>query len=267
MNNIHIAFLLIISVFANARAQFGHRIMLEQNYRDITDIRLADLNNDGLKDIITSKNTAPDRISVYYNQGNGSFGAEHVIREGIYNPRSLATADVNSDGREDIITASYKMANQSDSLYVLINNAGNNFTPVVIDTQNNILHKIFKVATADADNDSDADIVTVSDTQLLVFYNDGNGNFTKHIVALDGSIEIYDLALADLEGDNFPEIIVGSVTVRIYKNTNGVFSLDGTCSGTICNTGIVTLVHTEDIDNDGDEDLIITGNNDSDLRL
>lgn len=122
---------------------------------------------------------------------------------------------------------------------------------------------------ADIDNDKDEDLIVIADTRLLIFYNDGTGQFTRSLIDPGLSTENYALTLGDIDGDGYKEVIIGGVRTLIYKNTKGVISFDSMRTNFLNSqffNGLVFLVDINDFDNDGDNDLLIGGSNQTDLR-
>jgi hypothetical protein len=70
------------------------------------------------------------------------------------------------------------------------------------------------LASSDLDQDSDLDLVVLSRNDLLVFTNDGAGNFSEKLIdhAPDGFRD--GLAVGDLNGDGFPEIATGIILCK-----------------------------------------------------
>ncbi len=246
-------------------AQFGSRVILENTLGNrINEIITADWNHDAAPDVMVAR--ANGTIDCFLNQGNGSFSAKQTLVAGLHALRTIAAADLNGDGRDDIVSASLSLSPDTDFLYVFINNPDRTITTVPIDTQNAIANKIINAKTADVDNDGDVDIVAISDVELQVYYNDGQAHFTRSVVAPGLNLEYYDLQLGDVNNDGFVDVIVGATQVVIYSNDSGTFVYDSARTGAVVNNGLVFLVRLADFDNDGDADLLISGNDQTDLR-
>jgi hypothetical protein len=77
-------------------------------------VAVADVNGDGIPDLLTANNCAtvcqqntgfPGSVGVLLGNGNGTFNAAMVFGSGGYGANSVAVADVNNDGRPDLIVA------------------------------------------------------------------------------------------------------------------------------------------------------------------
>jgi hypothetical protein len=67
-----------------------------------TCVAMADVNGDGLPDMIVGS-SGSDQISVFLNEGSGFFSGSPLVYQLAAAPVSITTADVNSDGRIDIL--------------------------------------------------------------------------------------------------------------------------------------------------------------------
>jgi hypothetical protein len=92
-----------------------------------TAVALADLNGDGILDLVVA-NGGSNNVLVYPGMGNGAFGAALNHGNGFFtgtNPRGITVADVNGDGRPDLVIAD----EGSNDVSILINvKVGNSFT-------------------------------------------------------------------------------------------------------------------------------------------
>jgi hypothetical protein len=265
MNKIVTVLILVVAV-NQVYCQFGPRKLLESSNIGITEVITADINNDGFNDIIVAQKYVYDKVSFYLNLGNETFGNNQLIKSGIENPLSLTSGDYNDDGWVDIVSASTSSGSVSDTLFLFSNNTDNSFTTTVISTEENVVDNIVKLKSADIDNDNDIDIIAISDGNLMVYYNDGTGVFAKTTINSGITTEYYELAVDDIDNDGFDDIVVGGIKTLVYKNDNGVFNFDTLRSNSISNIGLVLLVELNDYDGDGDNDILISGNNSTDLR-
>ena len=94
-------------------------------------IAVADLNNDGLLDLLVA-NSGSIAVSVLLGNGDGTFQAAVPYDSGGANPDSMAVADVNGDRFLDVVVANYYgPVTDTGSIGVLLGNGDGSFqTPV-----------------------------------------------------------------------------------------------------------------------------------------
>jgi hypothetical protein len=86
-------------------------------------VAAADLDGDGIPDVVTANNGSDD-LSVRIGNGNGTFqAAQRFVAGG--GPSSVAIADLNGDGFQDLAVAN----NFSDDVSVLLGNGNGTFQP------------------------------------------------------------------------------------------------------------------------------------------
>ena len=119
------------------------------------------------------------------------------------------------------------------------------------------------VAFADIDGDNDQDVIIGS----RIYKNDGNGNFEYETGwAMEG---VTSIAFADIDGDSDQDLMVSSYItnsgyeftmtfhINLFKNNgNGSFSGVSTTQFIQCGFGSINFA---DVDNDNDQDVLITG--------
>lgn len=238
-------------------SQFQPRNVIDSNATGITDIITADINNDNVEDIVVSqKFVQNNKISYYLNQGDGSFENQQLIDTSINFPLGVSSGDLDGNGWNDIVT--FSGASNDGDLLLYMNNSGMFSSRVIVDSN---LYHCQDVKVGDIDIDNDEDIVMITDTALIVYYNEGGGSYSKNVVPPGITTEYYAMELEDIDSDGFKDIVVGGVKTIIYKNVAGNISFDSLRTSTIPdNNHLVFLVHLNDFDNDGDFDLVTDKN-------
>jgi len=195
----------------------------------------ADVSGDGNLDLIASD---PSNLSVAVLKGAGDGTFLDPIGfpagvSGVTAPTGVAVADLNGDGRADIVVASSSgCCPWSGGIGVLMNGGSGTFQPPVyyadpagVDTG--------QVAIADLNGDGRADVVETSLAgNVAIFLGNGDGTFQT---AINVSVPAPSaVAIGDLNGDKKPDLVVssyydGTVWVVLNKTSfqvSGVYSTD-----------------------------------------
>ncbi|CAF4000124.1 unnamed protein product [Adineta steineri] len=88
--------------FGFGNSTFADPIDYHSNY-ELTSLETADFNNDNKMDIILSHGYH-NKISIFFNTGNGTFGEQKII-DNIDQPKYAAMIDINSDGKATLVAA------------------------------------------------------------------------------------------------------------------------------------------------------------------
>ncbi|CAF1312794.1 unnamed protein product [Didymodactylos carnosus] len=167
-----------------------------------------DVNGDSKPDIIVA-NTGADNIGVLLNTGNGTFTAQTTYSTGSSsNPLSVVAADINGDGKPDIIVANGDASNVG----VLLNTGNGTFTAQTTYSTGSGSHPE-SVAAADVNGDSKPDIIVANGdaSNVGVLLNTGNGTFTAQTTYSTGSgSNPVSVVAVDVNGDSKPDIIVAN---------------------------------------------------------
>jgi predicted nucleotidyltransferase len=238
-------------------------------------IAFADVDNDNDFDLLITGNNSSDQkiVKLYTNDGNGEFTeVKESVFEGV-NPTSIAFADIDNDSDQDVLIA----GRNNSPIYItkLYTNDGNgNYTEVLGTPFEGVA--AYSVAFADIDNDQDQDLLItgiIDDDQRIskLYINDGNGVFTELTETPFEGVWFSSIAFADIDNDSDQDVlIVGSnnsfqIIAKLYNNDgNGNYievmgtPFDGVLWGSIDFT---------DIDNDNDQDVLITGRDSSSERI
>lgn len=188
--------------------------------------------------------------------------------------RTLTVFDIDNDGDQDFLVAFYNNYEKSGNVKIFYNDGLGNFTHT--QTPSDLyLSSHDEIYNADIDNDGDQDFaitgfkIVDSATYEIediyeIYVNDGDGKFTKTDDNIP-TVSYGELDFFDVDNDNdLDAVVVGNRYVngniksaKLYINNNNTFSeKNAPFIGCIfCSTD------NADIDQDGDKDIIISGDN------
>ncbi|MGY3088379.1 hypothetical protein ACVWYF_001412 [Hymenobacter sp. UYAg731] len=190
-------------------------------------VALGDTNGDGRLDIVTANNNT-NEAGVLLGMASGGFAPVVAYSTGTgSSPADVALADVNGDGRPDIITANSATA----KVGVLLGRAGGGFAPVTLYATGSIPQG---VAVADVNGDGRLDVVTANaGSSVSVLVGQASGGFaTAQNLTTGTGTNPADVALGDVSGDNRPDIV------------SALFTFTANNIGVLLNTGTYTPLAT-----------------------
>lgn len=137
---------------------------------------------------------------------------------------AIALGDVDGDTRLDMVFGNGRHEPEPNLLYVNGNRTDLWFPPRPLGNS-----ATYGVALADLNGDRHLDLVEVNDYGFLhmVWLNDGRGNFAAEDF-FGRADDARGLAVGDLTGDGFPEIVVANRRDDRGDATNAVYINDGT---------------------------------------
>jgi hypothetical protein len=217
-------------------------------------VAVADVNGDGNPDLVVGTATGMGGIvSVLLGKGNGTFqAAQNFSVDAAGAPYGVAVADVNGDGRLDIISAN---PGSSGTVSVLLGNGDGTFQAA----QNFAVgSESLAVAVADVNGDGKADLIVTGYNAVSVLLGNGNGTFQAAQNFAVGSAP-RAVAVADVNGDGRLDIITanaGNSTVSVLLgNGNGTFQ----AAQSFATTGTTpNSIAVADVNGDGRPDLVVT---------
>ncbi|GAB3850098.1 hypothetical protein GCM10028822_15030 [Hymenobacter terrigena] len=192
-------------------------------------VAVGDMNGDGRPDIVTANGTS-NSASVLLGQASGGFAPANSYSTGAGSyPQGVAVADMNGDGRLDIVTAN----NGSQTVGVLLGQAGGGYA-----TANTYSSGTGSqpqgVAVADVNGDGRKDIITANNGNFTagVLLGQAGGGFGS-VSSYSGGLGTMAVAAADMNGDGRPDL----VTANYNSNTVGVLLNTGTFAPLAAATG------------------------------
>lgn len=252
--------LLILSLSTTqGLAQFQDEIILYSGNNAVHDVYAADVNQDGLSDIIGA---TQGELILFKN--NGAHNYTEVVLEYREDAEFYAshTADVDGDGQLDIITAT----NGDGHIAWYKNLGGATFSTEILVFEADHARDVFA---EDMDNDGDIDLLVSSgpissdySDQISWFENDGVGNFApQQILSTDVSrgdcVYPFDI---DNDGDMdvFATSLIGDKVIWMENLGNGNFS-----ASMVANEDAVGAqsLFIEDLNNDGSWDIFTANRN------
>jgi hypothetical protein len=209
-------------------------------------VAVGDFNGDGKLDLaVTTAGTPgtypgvggylyypgnPSAVTVLLGNGDGTFttAGSYALGDPLYtgsdSAPSVAVADLNGDGKPDLVATESDQGGYSNSVCVLLNNGNGTFSgPTCFSTGVGIP---LSAAVADLNGDHKPDIVTANfnANTVSVFLNNGNGTFGPAENFATGGLSPNAVAAGDFNGDGFPDLAVvngsngGSNNVSVLIN-------------------------------------------------
>ncbi|MCK0191049.1 VCBS repeat-containing protein [Arenibacter sp. F20364] len=243
-------------------------------------LAVADVNGDGNEDIFVGGGAEQAGV-LYLHNGNGKLTATNqkaFEKDVTLEDTAAAFLDVDGDGDMDLMVGNAGNQVGDEKFYrarLYINNGKGSF-----EASSEILPSTFKniavIAPNDFDNDGDMDVFIGSrsvvgnyglDPDHLFLENKGDGTFIDATERLAYDTKqagmVTDAIWEDMDGDKKKDLITVADWGRpvIYKNSGKRMSKMNTALDSL--TGWWNTLSAEDLDNDGDMDLILgnQGNN------
>ncbi len=211
------------------------------------DLALADFDGDGALDVVAAHGN-DTTYSVFLGKGDGSFAPASTVAFA-NNQSHVAAADWDGDGKPDIAldgAMSQVLRGAGDGTFV----AGPTLAGVLIQA----------MAGTDLDGDGHLDLAASDWTDggapaVRLFFGAGDGSFpVAH--AIDGVPHADALAVADLDGDQRPDLVVTDYsggTLAVLRNLGArQFAAAGTWPIGTATRAVLAV----DLDGDGRRDLV-----------
>jgi hypothetical protein len=223
---------------------------------DATAAATADLNGDGLADLVVASSgftfaNPTGTLTVFLSKPDGTFQAPQTITLS-FNVQGFTIDDLNADGKLDIVAVGYADINAGSAHSAILLGHGDGTFASSVPGPANVTGNA--VVTGDFNGDGKKDLAT-SDGYILL--GDGSGNFTAPF-GKQFLTSGFSLAAGDFDHDGHIDLALATAaaagTVDIYRGQG-----DGHFTRTASYATIygAQSISTTDMDGDGNIDLFI----------
>jgi len=213
-------------------------------------VAVGDFNADGKQDLAVA-NRGSDNVSILLGNGAGGFAAaaNFPLATTFGEPRSVAVADLNADGRQDLIVG------VNSEVSVLLGDGTGAFGPA---SSFPTTAQPFSLVVSDFNNDGIQDVVGVipNNDSVVVLPGNGTGGFGAGAeFSTNCAVTGTKLAVADFNNDGDEDLIVGCSAETSFLLGDGTGTFDPT---TVLNTDSQNGIAAGDFDGDGNQDLALS---------
>lgn len=246
----------------NGSGSFIKTIIDNQSFGAHT-VDVVDINKDGYLDILIASmgnETKDGEFAIYYNNGNLGFAKEKLHATVNSSGTFIHSGDIDDDGDIDILYTEWIW--NAPSQLGLYRKTDLGWEKYQIDAVKGFHTAMLK----DLDKDGDLDILAAAynNSSFYIYTNDGNGNYSK-TWEMFGKLAIWlDMADFDNDGDND---LLGAA--QNPGPSPDLYWIENKGSNNFVETTLVSdlsEVHCaipNDLDEDGDQDIIIMVNADN----
>jgi len=217
---------------------------------------------DGDSDLDVITNTQDDLTLSWFENldGQGNFGTQQIVTSTVTNGRSVFAEDIDGDDDMDLVCASY-----GDSSIVWFENLDGQgtFSAEKIIAPPDVTAGVNELICIDLDGDNDLDVLSAytQDDRISWYENlDGLGTFGSERIITEIAGLPTSIYAVDLDNDDDIDVISAGAdsvegVVAWYQNLDGLGTF-GPQEIVEDNSNGTRSVFSEDIDDDGDNDIL-----------
>jgi hypothetical protein len=220
-------------------------------------VGVGDFNGDGWDDFVTANRFANGNhgnLSIVLNNGDGTFAAAVTKETGSEDEYTIAIADANNDGIQDIFCGTFA------SVYKMVLLLGDGNGGFTVSATVNEGGSAWQSVVGDFNNDGNVDVASCNSNldQIGLLLGNGSGGFTGAVTLI--TCDDFPLAIdaGDIDGDGDLELVTSCYMAgkwNIFQNTGGVFGNKKTLPTGAPSAAAGSCAVLHDRDNDGDLDI------------
>ena len=241
-------------------------------------VAFSDVDGDNDLDVLITGNLNDNDFNaiadLYLNDGTGEFTVDLGAPFEAVDKSAVTFADVDGDDDEDVLITGVNNIGQNIAKLYLNDGLGN-FMEVTGTPFVGVRYSTATFADVDGDNDQDVIITgaTGSGRVTELYTNDGIGNFTKVSDTPFAGVSFGSVAFSDVDGDNDQDVLITgfylsnpSLLIAILYSNDGLGNFTELTNTPFAGVSSSSVAFS-DVDGDGDEDLLITGGDNSLNRI